>query len=154
MKFLIAYFYQIRFFKPYMIPFSTAVFDPKWYHMGRGHKCVFRDERGVYNGIRATPLVPSSDYGGDCSGKQNCNSNPEECKFLSNYYLQLKQLDFNAIINRMEKMSLKVKALEKFEEEPIAVLMVYEKPDNPCSERVMLRKWFKDNGYDLDLFEN
>lgn len=32
MKILISYFYQIRFFKPNMIPLSTAAFDPKWFH--------------------------------------------------------------------------------------------------------------------------
>ena len=31
MEFYTSYFYKIRFMKPYMIPLSTAVFNPKWY---------------------------------------------------------------------------------------------------------------------------
>ena len=30
MNILISYFQQIRYFKPYMIPVSTAMWDPKW----------------------------------------------------------------------------------------------------------------------------
>lgn len=32
MKILTSYFYQIRNFKPYQIPLSTAISDPAWYH--------------------------------------------------------------------------------------------------------------------------
>ena len=32
MRILVSYFYHVRHFKPYMIPFSTAVWDPAWYH--------------------------------------------------------------------------------------------------------------------------
>ena len=31
MKIYISYFYAVRFFKPYQIPMSTAVWDPKWW---------------------------------------------------------------------------------------------------------------------------
>ena len=32
MKIRLSYFYQIRFFKKNMIPMSTALSDPEWYH--------------------------------------------------------------------------------------------------------------------------
>lgn len=32
MKFYTSYFYKLRFFTPNMLPFSTAKWDPKWYH--------------------------------------------------------------------------------------------------------------------------
>jgi hypothetical protein len=34
----------------------------------------------------------------------------------------------------------------KIKEEPIAVLMVYEAPNNPCSERYSLLKYFNSHG--------
>lgn len=36
MKIYTSYFYQIRFFKPNMIPLSTAKYDPSWFHKGLG----------------------------------------------------------------------------------------------------------------------
>ena len=36
MKIMTSYFYAIRFFKPNMIPISTAKWDPKWYHQNKG----------------------------------------------------------------------------------------------------------------------
>lgn len=33
------------------------------------------------------------------------------------------------------------------------VLVVYEKPDNPCSERGGLIEWFKENGINLEEFK-
>ena len=38
MKIYTSYFYQIRFFKPNMIPLSTAKYDPSWFHKGLGWK--------------------------------------------------------------------------------------------------------------------
>ena len=32
MKIRISYFYQVRNFKPNMIPMSTAISDPAWFH--------------------------------------------------------------------------------------------------------------------------
>ena len=152
MEIKISYFYKIRFFKPYMIPFSTAISDPKWYHQSKGLDYVFKDKNNVYNGIRATPLAPIMTFDGQCVGVKNCNYSPEKCLFLANYYKQLKSLDFSSIVKRIEELSFKVKQIEKFEEEPIAVLIVYETPLNPCSERVMLRKWFEDNNRELKEF--
>lgn len=54
MKFYISYFYQIRFFKPNMIPISTAKWDPKWYSQN-GKPYI--DKRGVVNGLRAPVLA-------------------------------------------------------------------------------------------------
>ena len=56
MKLAISYFYQIRFFKPYMIPVSTAVSDPQWYHNFQDKNYIFLDKRGVANGFRCELL--------------------------------------------------------------------------------------------------
>ena len=44
MKFALGYFYQVRFFTPNMIPVSTAVSDPKWYHQNKGPQFTFLDK--------------------------------------------------------------------------------------------------------------
>ena len=44
MKLALSYFYQIRNFKHYMIPVSTAVWDPQWFHIDKTTK-IFKDNR-------------------------------------------------------------------------------------------------------------
>ena len=58
MKLAISYFYQIRNFKKYMLPLSTAVSDPSWYHENLNNNHIFIDKRGIINGIRILPLHP------------------------------------------------------------------------------------------------
>ena len=41
MKVRISYFYQIRNFKSNMIPMSTCISDPKWYHDFKGKNHLF-----------------------------------------------------------------------------------------------------------------
>lgn len=36
--------------------------------------------------------------------------------------------------------------------EPEIILIVYETPDNPCSERRVLIDWFASNGYELEEY--
>ena len=64
MKVATSYFYQIRFFKPNMIPVSTAMWDPKWFHNFKNQYHVFKDRNGVYNGLRYPALSPK----GECEG--------------------------------------------------------------------------------------
>lgn len=33
------------------------------------------------------------------------------------------------------------------------VIIVYEKESNKCSERTSIKKWFSDNGYELQEFK-
>ena len=48
MRILVSYFYHVRHFKPYMIPFSTAVWDPAWYHnFNKCHNYTYLDKNGV-----------------------------------------------------------------------------------------------------------
>ena len=58
MKVYTSYFYKIRFFKPNMIPISTAIWDPKWYHQNQGSDHWFIDKNGVINGLRAPVFAP------------------------------------------------------------------------------------------------
>ena len=84
-----SYFYQIRNFTRNMIPISTAVWDPAWYHnFTKDYSHLFYDSRNILNGLR----------------------------------------------------------LEKINEEIILVLIVYETPNNLCSERIPLQEYFTQHG--------
>ena len=55
-------------------------------------------------------------------------------------------------MNRFKKLGKSVQEKEQFKEEPIIILIVYETPTNPCSERQPLKDWFAENGYILTEF--
>ena len=154
MKIMTSYFYQIRHMKQNYIPLSTAVWDPKWFHQGKGNSFQWKDKNGVWNGLRAEPFVPGEVCEGLCRGPEVCNAlGPHTCGFLKTYRRkQLDLLDFNDIINRFESLGNQIKEIEGFEEEPILVLIFHEKYDNPCSERWPVQQWFKDHGWDIEEF--
>ena len=52
-----SYFYQIRNFKPNMIPVSINLSDPKWYHNNKNKHHVYIDRRNIINGIRFEYMV-------------------------------------------------------------------------------------------------
>lgn len=147
MKILISYFYQIRFFTPNMIPVSTAHWDPKFFHNFKSSQYIFRDKNNVWNGIRCSMLEPQ-EGGCPCEIK-----NPPECYFLKNYLKQLRTVDFNELLIFFQTVIDRAQQLYPFEGDPTIVLIVYETPDNPCSERVILKQWFQEHGYNLQEFK-
>lgn len=150
MKYYITYFYNIRFLKPNMVPFSTAVWDPKYFHDFKGSSYTFIDKRGVINGLRVETLQPQITNNGGCP----CNTkHPESCLFLKNYEIQLENTNFKELTDYLEAVAYDAKEQLKFQEEPEIVLLVYEKPDNPCSERGPLIKYFAKNGIQLKEFQ-
>jgi hypothetical protein len=46
-----------------------------------------------------------------------------------------------------------VRKINHFEEEPEIILLVYETPDNPCSERIALIDYFKKHGIELEEYK-
>lgn len=131
-----SYFYQVRFMKNYMIPLSTAKFDPSWFHKGLGPSYQWKDKNGVWNGLRASEFAPGPICEGLCSGQTEClTHDPNSCLFLKAYRYQLDQLDYDNIIQRCENLANKIKENEQFKEEPIIILLVHEAPNNFCSER-------------------
>ena len=121
MNVYISYFYNVRFFPTNLIPVSTAVWDPKWYHNFKTNDFIFKDKRGVVNGIRVEVLSPHK---------------------ISDYIFSL---NFNEVYNRLLSIS------QTYNNADIC-LMVYEKPNNPCSERATLVKWFANNGVEVKEF--
>lgn len=144
MKIYTSYFYQVRNFSHNFIPFSTAQFPPSWF------KNQHKDKNGVWNGISIPPLVPNSNCNGLCHGPDYCAAEPQTCAFLKAYEQQLNALDCGEIVRKMEHLAKKIQLDENFKEEPILILLVFEAPKNPCSERVVIQRWFKNNGIEVN----
>lgn len=144
MKFYISYFYAVRFFDKSAVCLSTGHSDPAWFHDGQGKRHVFRDKRGVMNGLRAEPFVPH--VKGECG---YCDKDSSKCGFLRNYREQLDKLDFNEMMQRFESIAARVSPNV---DNPDIILLVWEAPDNPCSERWVLSDWFKDHGVQIEEY--
>lgn len=155
MEIYISYFYHIRHFTPNMIPVSTAIYDPKWYHDNKGQNYFFKDKNGVYNGIRSSYLFPGQECDGLCKGKEGdiCVTgeglaDPNKCEFLTTYRNMLERIGFDKIYFELEGIANVVEQRDNVSD-PIIVLMVYETPDNPCSERSVIVDFFKENGVEV-----
>ena len=140
MKIYISYFAQLRNFPPNLVGLSTAVWNPKWLQKGR-------DKNGAI-WIDCPPLKPGKNCEGLCNG--NCNpKHPENCKFLREYRNQLNKIDFDKFMHQLEVLHNDICANEHFDDIDFAFL-VYEKYNNPCSERWPLINWFKKHGVDIE----
>ena len=152
MKISSSYFYQVRHLPRDAVPLSTAKYDPKWYHnYGKKH-ILFFDKRGVLNGCRFECFVPGKSCDNLCNGKP-CNESPDHCKFLSAYRKQIYRLNYDQVMNallRQEQIFIR----ELNVPEITYVLLFHEKPDNPCSERTVIRDWFHDHGYNLQEWKS
>lgn len=150
MKIRTSYFYQIRHFKRNMIPISTAVWDPQWYHNFTGdYSHLFYDRRNILNGLRLESVIEQgrqSNHGSEICPCENKNYNT--CSFLCNYRKNLENIDFNKMITDMQKLANDYQKKEQIEEEIILVLIVYEVPTNPCSERKPLQDYFTAHGWE------
>lgn len=134
MKFYISYFYALRFMKPEAVPLSTGHSDPPYFHDNRNRYYVFRDKRGVMNGLRAEPFVPHCEYSDH---------------FMEDYKKQLDALDFDEMMERFESIAERV---SPGVEDPEVVLLVWEAPDNPISERWPLFEWFQEHGVKVEEY--
>lgn len=148
MKIRTSYFYQIRNFRHNMIPVSTAIWDPSWFHAFTGdYFHLFKDKRGILNGLRIEPIIEQgrqSNYGPDtCPCKTKDHST---CSFLRQYRENLEKIDFNKMMMNMENLANRYAIANKINEEIIIVLIVYETPTNPCSERKSLQDFFNAHG--------
>lgn len=139
MKLATSYFYQIRFFKPWMIPVSTALSDPFWYKPPVGRKW-FYDKRGVVNGLKYHPLIVQDidEVQGPCPCKGKLD--PNTCPVAMTYEKALREkVDKKSALRAFQWIA---KKMWNGKEEPIVVLMVHESLKNPCSERYPLQEFF------------
>lgn len=149
MKVVTSYFYKIRFFTPNIIPLSTAVYDPKWFHQNKGKDYIFLDKNGVINGLRCEMFMPGSECSNLCRGTDACQSNPGNCDFLRKYREQLDKLDIKQVIKALSIVSEKLQRSMQFEGEPVMALIVHEAPSKICSEREVIREWSKANDFPI-----
>lgn len=159
MKISTSYFYQIRNFKRNMIPVSTAIWDPKWFHDSKGDSHFYKDKNGVYNGIRSSYLFPDGECDGLCRGQKdgicvvsNVIADSHSCEFLKAYRRKLDNIGFEKIYSELEQIANRVSELENVKD-PHIVLMVYEDPTNECSERRVLHEFFKKYGSEIEELE-
>lgn len=145
-KWSITYFYNVRHLTKNQMPLSTAMFPPKWYADSNKSK-VFLDKNLVINGLTIHEFVPKSAEECPCIEK-----NSTKCSFLKTYRKQLEKLDFEKVISSYENLARKISSIISIEIDEI-VLLVYEKPTNSCSERVVLKELFNDNGRILKELE-
>ena len=113
MKIYTSYFYQIRHFKPYMIPISVCCTDPKWFHDFTGsYDYIFRDKRGIWNGLRADILhFPKEKYTGDNMCGETClmePKDPSQCGFMTELVQYYNTIDFNYLLSNFERLANKI----------------------------------------------
>ena len=137
-KIATSYFYQIRNFLPHMIPVSTAISDPDWYRPPAGQE-YYRDKRGIVCGLRYEPLIVQ------LQGTHTC---PCEGKINAPYCPTM--IEYRQLLDKLVDKERTLKAFEycankfhrPFDDDPIIVLIVYEAPNNLCSERQALQDFF------------
>ena len=145
MKIYTSYFYQIRNFKENMIPVSTALSDPVWYRPPEGQEYFF-DKRGIINGLRYEPLIVQK-YGTHYCPCEDKDVFQGQCPTMQEYELLLETMvNFNEMIKGFKY------CLNKFYKD-IIVLIVYETPQNPCSERKALQRYFNKHGIECKELE-
>lgn len=153
-NFKVSYFNNIRNFKSDCVLISTAMYDPKWYHRNLGKDIIYTDKRGIVNGIRLECLhAVHTDEEVECiTCDKSCAPN---CKFLTDYYTHLESLDFETVKSAMIEIAKELvdrKFVIPTDNNVDIVLLVHEKPSSPCSERMMLVKWFKAHGIELQEY--
>lgn len=140
MRLYTSYFAQLRNFPPNLVGLSTAIWNPKWLNPGR-------DKNGAI-WLDIPPLKPGKECDGLCNGKC-APKHPNDCDFLKVYRKQLDKIDFKMFIKHLETLAKTIQLGENLEEVNFAFL-VYEKYDNPCSEREIIQQWFRDNGIEIE----
>lgn len=143
-KIYTSYFYQIRNFKQNMIPISTAVSDPIWFRPSDRQE-YYVDKRGIICGLRYEPLIVQKH--GTCSCPcENKNILKGNCFTMQEYRQLLDTVDFDKMIKAFKY------CLNKFNKNTI-VLIVYEAPNNLCSERRYLQEYFNKHGIECKELE-
>lgn len=113
--------------------------------MGQYHQKTYK-EGNLWLGTTANEII----FPNLTAGEDTCPCNKKDpfvCGFIKAYMGKLRSVDFKAFERRYTFFAATVSSkIDKL------VLIVYEKPDNPCSERGSLIQWFKENGIELEEF--
>lgn len=137
----ISYFYNIRFFPSTLVPVSTAMWDPKWFHDGKGQNHIYINDKGVLCGVRLPMFSPK---GIDAACQKNCPLNPESCDFIKDYYNLINSRDAQEYMDALSEVAIESRKLLKLNDWPDICLIVHEPPTVKCSERSGIIKLFHD----------
>ena len=140
-----------------MIPISTCVSDPLWYHnFTKNYAYNFWDKRGILNGIRYQPIADQ----GKLAALNGCvcpcelhNQPHTSCAFLDTYRRNLENIDFKQMYSAFEDFAKEYQEKTGITDEITMVLIVYETPKNPCSERAALINWMSSHGVECKELE-
>lgn len=149
MKFYITYFYHIRNLPKTYLPISINNGEPNWFHEFQDRSHMFKDKRGIWNGgyideISSSNLeIQDPKVCIECDRKLYVGGN---CPFMKGYYEKLSKLDFDKTFKKLQNI------VNHFNCEDIC-FVVYEKPDCPCGERWVIKKWFEEHGITIEEFK-
>ena len=135
-----SYWAQVRNFPKSLIGLNTTMWPPKWRPLGQ-------DKNGVWV-LDCPPLKPGAECEGLCHGDCHPQTSPH-CPFIQIYYNQLMKMDFTQFINTLMRLRDRIKEGENLESVDFAFI-VYETPQNQCSERWALQKWVRTNGFEIE----
>lgn len=147
MKWSITYYYNIIFMKSNQLPLSTAMWPPKFFAKTSKVSNAHINDKDVILGLTIHEFVPQQQCECPCEKKDW-----QHCYFIKTYYEQLSKLDFDKVILKYETFAKKTSSLLDSNIDEI-VLLVYEKPDNPCSERIALKRLFAEHNIELKEME-
>ena len=143
MKLYTSYWAQVRNFPKNLVGLNTTVWPPRWRPLGKDKNDVLV--------IDCPPIKPGSQCAGLCNGK--CKpKHPDTCEFLKTYREQLDYLDFDSFYSQLEALKQKIEEGENLEDIDFAFI-VFEKYDNPCSERWPIQEWFKEHNMEIQEWQ-
>ena len=143
MKLYTSYWAQVRNFPRNLVGLNTTVWPPRWRPLGK-------DKNNVLV-VDCPPMKPGSQCAGLCDGK--CNpKQPDTCKFLKTYREQLDYLDFDNFYSQLETLKQRIEDGENLTDVNFAFI-VFEKYDNPCSERWPIQEWFKEHNMEIQEWQ-
>lgn len=129
MNFYIGYFQQIDQLPKTILPISTAIWQPKW--LPKDRYVVFKE------------LSPEGiEHHDDCVNCPHDKTSFElgvhlySCEFLKEYKAKLESLNWSDIESHIKSSMLLTDYTD-------VCFMVYEMPNNPCSERWIIKDVFK-----------
>lgn len=151
---------------PNMLPVSTAMWDPKWFHANKNENYRYMDKNGVINGIRMNTLCMDM-YRMEKLVKNNqscdfCNPNggfiggkKPMCAFMREYAecIRHKNPNFQKFLSFCEGYLQFINSSFNLTLDTI-VFIVHEAPSRPCGERPVLIQWFQENGMELSEWSN
>ena len=152
MQYFISYFQQLRHFDRACVPIDTSVWAPKWLDPSNG-KRQYVNESGVMVGIKEESFLMADNEMPEemCSGRP-CPYEGKwpHCQFLDAYWKHLLKIDFDGyLLPELSRIAEDVRKITHYKGEPKIILLVHEKPDNHCSERLGLVKLFAMHGIEL-----